>query len=340
MQYVPKGADAAADTAAIEAAKAKAATEASGLQAINLANLATESRPSMQRVTDEEMASYIGEIQAYDATDRQKIDQVIGYMNEQAVSPYRLSTVTNTPLSNIQTAMNPYYNTNPEIAAATPTADTDIHTYLKQLILGSQPTPYATGMAKGGIAGYAGGGQPSAAEIGKYQSAYIVYQLKLKNARTPEERAEIEAYWQEHLMQYNPAVITAAQQQYGGGNAPSQVSQPQRQSIGLDKYLRPLSGQRGYADGGIASLATQGRYFGGPTDGMGDVIPATIDRQEPAMLSDGEFVIPADVVSHFGNGNSDAGAEQLFGMMDRVRRARTGTPSQGREINPMQYTLA
>jgi len=94
------------------------------------------------------------------------------------------------------------------------------------------------------------------------------------------------------------------------------------------------------ANGGIASLATQGRYFGGPTDGMGDVIPATIDRQEPAMLSDGEFVIPADVVSHFGNGNSDAGAEQLFGMMDRVRRARTGTPSQGKEINPMQYTLA
>ena len=99
-------------------------------------------------------------------------------------------------------------------------------------------------------------------------------------------------------------------------------------------------GMIGKAYGGLAAISPQGMYFGGPTDGMADSVPATIDRQEPAMLSDGEFVIPADVVSHFGNGNSDAGAEQLFSMMDRVRQARTGTKSQGKEINPMQYTLA
>ena len=88
------------------------------------------------------------------------------------------------------------------------------------------------------------------------------------------------------------------------------------------------------------SVNPQGMYFGGPADGMADSVPATIDGNEPAMLSDGEFVVPADVVSHLGNGNSDAGADQLFGMMDRVRQARTGTKSQGKEINPMQYTLA
>ena len=99
-------------------------------------------------------------------------------------------------------------------------------------------------------------------------------------------------------------------------------------------------GMIGKAHGGLASGSPQGMYFGGPTDGMADNIPATIDGNEPAMLSDGEFVVPADVVSHLGNGNSDAGAQQLFGMMDRVRQARTGTTSQGREINPMQYTLA
>ena len=84
------------------------------------------------------------------------------------------------------------------------------------------------------------------------------------------------------------------------------------------------------AQGGIA----QGYYLGGPTDGMADLIPATIDGTQPAALSDGEFVIPADVVSHLGNGNSDAGAEQLYSMMDRVRDERTGTTKQGPEINP------
>ena len=77
-------------------------------------------------------------------------------------------------------------------------------------------------------------------------------------------------------------------------------------------------------------------YLGGPTDGMADLVPASIDGTQPAALSDGEFVVPADVVSHLGNGNSDAGAKQLYSMMDRVRKARTGTTKQGTEIDPMQ----
>jgi len=51
-------------------------------------------------------------------------------------------------------------------------------------------------------------------------------------------------------------------------------------------------------------------------------------------------VIPADVVSHLGNGNSDAGADVLYEMMAKVRKARTGTPKQGKKINPRQYTPA
>ena len=90
----------------------------------------------------------------------------------------------------------------------------------------------------------------------------------------------------------------------------------------------------GLAGGGLASLGTQGYYLGGPTDGMADQVPAIIDGMQPAALSDGEFVVPADVVSHLGNGNSDAGAQQLYSMMDRVRQTRTGTTKQGPEINP------
>ena len=93
---------------------------------------------------------------------------------------------------------------------------------------------------------------------------------------------------------------------------------------------------QGMAAGGIAS-AHKGYYLGGKTDGMADKVPATIDGTQEARLSDGEFVIPADVVSHLGNGNSDAGAEQLHGMMDGVRKARTGNPEQGKQIDPNKF---
>ena len=70
---------------------------------------------------------------------------------------------------------------------------------------------------------------------------------------------------------------------------------------------------------------------------MADKIPATIDRTQPAALSDGEYVITADVVSHLGNGNSDAGAKVLDGFMEDVRMARTGTKKQGKEIDPQKF---
>ena len=90
--------------------------------------------------------------------------------------------------------------------------------------------------------------------------------------------------------------------------------------------------------GGIATAAKkEGMYLDGATDGMADEIPAMIDGEQPAMLSDGEFVIPADVVSHLGNGNSDAGAKVLEEMMDEVRVARTGTKKQAPEIDPEDF---
>ncbi len=106
----------------------------------------------------------------------------------------------------------------------------------------------------------------------------------------------------------------------------------------VDDMAAMLGITEGYAAGGMAQ--GQGYYLGGPTDGMADLVPATIDGAQPAALSDGEFVIPADVVSHLGNGNSDAGAKQLYSMMDRVRDERTGTTKQGPEINPIKMMPA
>jgi hypothetical protein len=88
----------------------------------------------------------------------------------------------------------------------------------------------------------------------------------------------------------------------------------------------------GYSDGG--------RMLKGPGDGMSDSIPASISGKQPARLADGEFVVPADVVSHLGNGSTDAGAKQLYKMMDKVRTARTGRKSQGKQINPKKYIPA
>ena len=91
------------------------------------------------------------------------------------------------------------------------------------------------------------------------------------------------------------------------------------------------------AQGGLMGLAHGGRYLQGNTDGMADKLRTSIDGKQPAALSHGEFVVPADVVSHLGNGNSDAGAKKLYSMMDKIRQARTGTKKQGKQINPDKF---
>jgi len=89
--------------------------------------------------------------------------------------------------------------------------------------------------------------------------------------------------------------------------------------------------------GHLGSYSDGGRLLKGPGDGMSDDIPAKIGKKQPARLADGEFVVPADVVSGLGNGSTDAGAKKLYAMMDKVRHARTGTKKQGKQINPQKY---
>ena len=124
------------------------------------------------------------------------------------------------------------------------------------------------------------------------------------------------------------------------------------QSVSRDGYgigrLNSLAGEQsmtqaqtlGYAMGGLTALKSGGQpggYLDGEGDGMSDSIPATIEGKQPARLADGEFVIPADVVSHLGNGSSKAGSKRLYAMLDKVRHARTGTKKQGKEIKADKY---
>lgn len=104
----------------------------------------------------------------------------------------------------------------------------------------------------------------------------------------------------------------------------------------IDSYDDEIGGDDRMMQGGIAALAKGGlppRYLRGGGDGMSDSIRANIEGKQEARLADGEFVVPADVVSHLGNGSSNAGAKRLYSMMDRVRKSRTGKTRQAPEVN-------
>lgn len=113
----------------------------------------------------------------------------------------------------------------------------------------------------------------------------------------------------------------------------------QQVMAGYEQKTNPLTGEpMGYAKGGeLGGYSDGGRMLKGPGDGMSDSIPASIGNKQPARLADGEFVVPADVVSHLGNGSTDAGAKRLYAMMDKVRKARTGTKKQGKQIKAEKY---
>ena len=87
------------------------------------------------------------------------------------------------------------------------------------------------------------------------------------------------------------------------------------------------------AQGGISHLGDYsdgGRLLRGPGDGISDSIPAMIGKKQPARLADGEFVVPARIVSELGNGSTEAGARKLYAMMDRVQKARKKTVGEGK----------
>ena len=127
----------------------------------------------------------------------------------------------------------------------------------------------------------------------------------------------------------------------GLGNAEYGAQMP-NSGVGM---LAPQTklGQLNLARGGISDLggySDGGRMLKGGGDGMSDSIPATIGNKQPARLADGEFVVPADVVSHLGNGSTDAGAKRLYAMMDKVRQARTGKKKQAPAVNPKRLMPA
>jgi hypothetical protein len=141
----------------------------------------------------------------------------------------------------------------------------------------------------------------------------------------------------------NPMYIQQLANQYQTTPQAAQQGLSQLHSVG-NILGGNLPGVAAAAKGGVmggkynlGSYSDGGRLLKGPGDGMSDNIPASIADKQPARLADGEFVVPADVVSHLGNGSTDAGAKHLYKMMDNVRKARTGRKSQGKQIKADKY---
>jgi len=114
--------------------------------------------------------------------------------------------------------------------------------------------------------------------------------------------------------------------------------QTPEQQLGLggfyDYMNQQLGGYGAYAAGGnvstLGGYSDGGRLLKGPGDGVSDSIPASLGNRQPARLADGEFVVPARIVSEIGNGSTEAGARKLYAMMDRIQKARRKTTGKGK----------
>jgi hypothetical protein len=164
------------------------------------------------------------------------------------------------------------------------------------------------GMAAGGIAAYAAGGLKLGEGIAKDSDV---------------DTASLGAY---------DAAKKRMEKQFAAAN----LKPREMPKSGIAK----LGQMKAMAEGGLGSYSDGGRMLKGPGDGMSDDIPAMIGKKQPARLADGEFVVPADVVSHLGNGSTDAGAKKLYSMMDKVRTARTGKKKQAPAVKADRYMPA
>jgi hypothetical protein len=215
-------------------------------------------------------------------------------------------------------------------------------------IMGNQsydiPVGYAEGEMVNDVPEYARGGSLSDS-ITEYQKM-----LSGQPQAAPAASRDVGIYYdQDPDTRYQDA-LTAAQIRQSKVNQRAYVSAPAAKRpeplgrLNLPTSAKSKGNEVEAASGGIMQSSLGGyaaggnpRLLKGPGDGMSDNIPATINGRQPARLADGEFVIPADVVSHLGNGSTEAGAKHLHAMMNKVRKARTGNPKQGKQIKPQKY---
>ena len=173
------------------------------------------------------------------------------------------------------------------------------------------------------------------------QDDSTTYDWAIENGLNPEQIAAatgvplstVAAKWRDAKAKKAAATKTTADAAAAAGKTETQQESTGLAAGGIAGFA--MGGMPMYAVGGglgsLGSYSDGGRLLRGPGDGVSDSIPATIGRkQQPARLADGEFVVPARIVSELGNGSTEAGAKKLYAMMDRVQRARGKTTGKNK----------
>jgi hypothetical protein len=210
----------------------------------------------------------------------------------------------------------------------------------QQMESASQPT---LGMASGGIARFAGRGSSQVIQdyLDRQQKTDAYLPESVGVPRTGIFRdTDIETY---KKPAFEASVIRLGKAYGAAGIKPAKLPKTSIKGLGDVSGATPDTTEA--ARGGtmrshLGGYSDGGRMLKGPGDGMSDDIPATISGRQPARLADGEFVVPADVVSHLGNGSTDAGAKKLYSMMAKIRKARTGKKKQAPAVKADRFMPA
>jgi hypothetical protein len=192
-------------------------------------------------------------------------------------------------------------------------------------------------LAKGGSINYSPLAELSPMDIAPPPSGLGLEDLRMMRMDPNYIRAGLSSLMPQQQMQQAPPMAQQMMPQMPAqGMGMGMGSQP---PPGESYAYNPTEGYNfGFAAGGsVTEYQAGGTLLKGPGDGMSDDIVANIEGRQEARLADGEFVIPADVVSHLGNGSTEAGAKKLYEMMDRIRKARTGRTRQAPEVNADKF---
>ena len=214
-----------------------------------------------------------------------------------------------------KSTQRPYeFSTEQNLAAYSPGDSTAEQTYFDEPRFTALPTYTAR---EGGLMGYAVGGPVEQMSAQNAMGGNMMY---------PQSQLKTDMYSNPMVQRPMPSNVIGS---------------------GMDAPTNPYTGEARMAQGGIADYngyssggglksynlgdySDGGRLLKGPGDGVSDSIPASIGNRQPARLADGEFVVPARIVSELGNGSTDAGARKLYEMMDRVQKQRNKTTGKGK----------
>ena len=292
------------------------------------------------------------------------MEYAVGGTVEDMAAQNSIGANTGYPMANLQTPMysNPMMQRPQAMNVVAPSADTGVDMYTGEARFaggGDTQGRSITNWNEGGNRGVGGGGNsnPNRKTTGGYSYTYDPVTMQFTQIGVPQFVAP-----SGRSGSYNNPLGNAGQPRNAvpangtvSGGIASPVMQPMSsgqsfipnidipayqtpdQQLGLGSFYedmnRTFGGYKGYAAGGgishLGDYSDGGRLLKGPGDGVSDSIPASIGNRQPARLADGEFVVPARIVSEIGNGSTEAGARKLYAMMDRVQNARRKTVGKG-----------